>query len=68
MFWWLVLKIIGVAMIAFGGFLVVFFPAIGRHQEAGSSKSGGQITHFGLSAIVIGLVMIIVGGFVLFSP
>lgn len=68
MLWWLVLKILGVAMIAFGGFLVLFFPGIPRHQEAGSTKKEGQQTNFGLSAIVIGLVMIIAGGFILFSP
>jgi O-antigen/teichoic acid export membrane protein len=66
MLWWLLFKILGVAMIAFGGFLVVFFPAVTRHQEAGSHRH--PQTSFGLSAIVIGLVLIVAGGFVLFSP
>ena len=66
MLWWLILKILGVLMIAAGGFLVVFFPGIMRHQESGSH--GHPATSFGISGIVIGLVLMIVGGFVLFSP
>lgn len=66
MLWWLILKVLGVVMIVAGGFIVLFFPGITRHQEAGPHAH--PQTSFGLSAIVIGLVMIIVGGFVLFSP
>jgi hypothetical protein len=66
MLWWLLLKILGVAMIVFGGFLFLFFPGITRHQEAGPHAH--PQTSFGLSAIVIGLVLMIAGGFILFSP
>ncbi|MEE9323912.1 MAG: hypothetical protein V3U72_05215 [Candidatus Aenigmarchaeota archaeon] len=62
---WLIFKIIGVIMIVIGGFLVVFFPGILQHQEAGATKA--PHTDFGLGGIVIGLILIIVGGFILFS-
>jgi hypothetical protein len=65
MIWWLAAKIIGVAMVAVGVFLVVFFPGIPGHQEVG--MRGGQ-SKFGLAGIVIGLVLAIVGGFIIFSP
>jgi len=64
MIWWLAAKIIGVAMVAVGVFLVVFFPGIPGHQEA----AGREQSKFGLSGIVIGLVLAIVGGFIIFSP
>lgn len=61
---WLLFKVIGVVMIAVGGFLVIFFPGVPRHQEG----AGGQYTNFAASGIVLGLILIIVGGFILFSP
>jgi len=66
MLWWLIFKILGVGMVAAGVFLVIFFPSIAAHQEAGSGSH--PRTSFGLSGIVIGLVLIIAGGFILFSP
>jgi hypothetical protein len=65
MLWWLVSKIIAVVMIAVGGFLVVFFPSIPHHQEAGTR---GSYSNLGVGGLVVGLIMIIVGGFILFSP
>jgi len=65
MIWWLVAKIIGVAMVAVGVFLVVFFPGIPAHQEVAGK---GEQSRFGLAGIVIGLVLAIVGGFIIFSP
>ena len=65
MLWWLIFKIIGVMMIVIGGFLVIFFPGIIHHQEAGKK---GAYSSFGLGGIVLGLIMVIIGGFVLFSP
>ena len=65
MLWWLIFKIIGVIMIVIGGFLVVFFPGIPGHQEAGSKRA--HHTSFGLGGVVLGLILIIVGGFILFS-
>ncbi|UCC91739.1 MAG: hypothetical protein JSV39_00490 [Candidatus Aenigmatarchaeota archaeon] len=66
MIWWLIFKIMGLVMIAVGGFLVIFLPGIQIHQEAGSGKA--QHTSIGLGGIVLGLILIIVGGFILFSP
>jgi hypothetical protein len=66
MIWWLIFKIIGAAMVAAGVFLVIFFPGIIQHQEAGAFKA--PATSFGLAGIVIGLVLIIAGGFMIFSP
>ena len=66
MLWWLVFKIIGVIFIAIGGFLVIFFPGIAGHQEAGPKRHSQ--TSFGLGGIIIGMILIIVGGFMLFSP
>ncbi len=66
MLWWLVFKILGVIMIFIGGFLVIFFPGIIHHQETGSKRA--PQTSFGLGGIVVGLILIIVGGFILFSP
>lgn len=66
MLWWLVYRIIGILMIIIGGFLVVFFPGILHHQEAGSKRA--PHTSFGLGGVVLGLILIIVGGFILFSP
>jgi len=65
MLWWLVFKIIGVIMIVAGGFLVVFFPGVPEHQEAGAR--GGE-TAMGIGGIVLGILLIIIGGFILFSP
>ncbi len=65
MLWWVLFKVLAVLMIAFGGFLFIFFPGIPRHQEGGEGKGG---TSFGIAGIVIGLVLIIAGGFILFSP
>jgi hypothetical protein len=65
MLWWLVFKIIGVVMIVIGGFLVIFLPGIPGHQEAGGKP---RETSIGLGGIVFGLILIIVGGFILFSP
>ena len=65
MLWWLVFKIIGIVLIAFGAFLVIFFPGIPEHQEAGLNV---HYTDFSLGAVVFGLILIIVGGFILFSP
>jgi hypothetical protein len=65
MLWWLVSKIIAVVMIVIGGFMVVFLPGVPEHQEAGAR--GGEST-LGIGGIVIGLILIIVGGFILFSP
>jgi hypothetical protein len=66
MIWWLISKIIGALMVAAGVFLVIFFPGIPGHQEAGVGSS--PKTNFGVAGIVIGLVLAIVGGFILFSP
>jgi multisubunit Na+/H+ antiporter MnhG subunit len=63
MIWWLLSKILAVIMIAIGVFLTIFFPNVPAHQEAQSKQ-----TSFGLAGIVIGLFLIIVGGFLLFSP
>lgn len=65
MIWWLLSRIIAVIMIAVGIFLFIFFPNVPGHQEA-QGKEGR--TSFGLAGIVIGLVLIIAGGFLLFSP
>ncbi len=66
MIWWLVSKIFGGLLIAAGVFLVIFFPGIIGHQEAGDRSA--PKTSFGLAGIVIGLVSAIVGFFLLFSP
>ena len=63
MIWWLLSRIMAVIMIAAGIFLFIFFPNVPGHQEAQSKQ-----TSFGLAGIVIGLVLIIAGGFLLFSP
>ena len=65
MLWWLVFKIISILMIVFGVFLVIFFPGVPEHQEAGLKK---PLSNFGVTGIVFGLILIIVGGFILFSP
>ncbi|MCK5022936.1 MAG: hypothetical protein KAS04_02070 [Candidatus Aenigmarchaeota archaeon] len=65
MIWWLVFKIIGIVMMIIGGLMVVLGPGVPSHQEVRGSNSG---TNFGLSAIVIGIILIVVGGFILFSP
>ena len=65
MIWWLVFKIIGIVMMIIGGLMVVLGPGVPSHQEVRGSVSG---TNFGLSAIVIGIILIVVGGFILFSP
>ena len=65
MIWWLVFKIIGIVMMIIGGLMVVLGPGAPSHQEVSGSISG---TNFGISAIVIGLILIVVGGFILFSP
>ena len=63
MIWWLLSRLAAVIMIAIGVFLTIFFPNVPGHQEA-----RGKQTSFGLAGIVIGLVLIIAGGFLLFSP
>ena len=65
MIWWLLSKIIAVIMIVAGGFMVVFGPGVIQHQEAGKPIAGHS--SFGVAGIVVGLILIIVGGFVLFS-
>ena len=65
MIWWLLSRLAAVIMIAAGIFLTVFFPNVPQHQEA---QGKGSRTSFGLAGIVIGLVLIIAGGFLLFSP
>ena len=62
MLWWLAGKIIALFLIAFGVFLTVFLTGVGKHQEVKGR------TNFGVTGIVIGVISIIVGGFLLFSP
>lgn len=65
MLWWLLSRVVAVIMILVGVFLFIFFPGVPRHQEAGSKH---KYTSFGLTGIVLGIILMIVGGFLLFSP
>lgn len=63
MIWWLIFKIVGLIMLVAGVFLVVFYPGISKHQE-----SGGGLTNFEMSGLVLGLILLVIGAFMLFSP
>lgn len=65
MLWWLLFKIIGLVMIVIGGMMVVIGPGTRSHQEIKGPVSG---TKFGVTGIVLGLILVVVGGFILFAP
>jgi hypothetical protein len=55
---WIAAKVVGVLLVLFGIFLVVFFPGIGG--------KGHQPDEFGKTGILIGLVLLLIGIYLLF--
>ncbi|MCD6591063.1 MAG: hypothetical protein J7K72_03780 [Candidatus Aenigmarchaeota archaeon] len=58
---WLASKLFALIIIGIGVFLVFFFPGTAKHQDYG-------YVQFGLSGITVGLILLIVGIFILFAP
>jgi hypothetical protein len=64
MIWWILLKLIGLVMIVVGGMLVV----MGSGAKAFQEVRGTGATKLGITGVVMGLILLIVGGFILFAP
>ncbi len=56
---WAVMKIAGVVLLLIGIFLSVFFPGIGAHQNP------QQGPNFSVNGIIMGVILIVVGVYLL---
>jgi len=62
MLWWLGVKVLAILLIIVGGFLVLFFPGISDTQNVDTMGF-----HVDVIGVLAGLVMLVIGGFLLFS-
>ena len=57
---WLIAKALGVFLLLAGVFLVIFFPGVGTHQNAGGVS-------FDKTGIIIGVILFFIGIYLLIS-
>jgi len=62
MLWWLGVKVLAVLLIIVGGFLVLFLPGISDTQNVDTMGF-----HMDVIGVLVGLVLLVIGGFLLFS-
>ena len=55
---WLLFKILGIILILFGGFFIILGPGTLEHH---------QIPEFGVGTIIVGVVMLLIGIYLLLS-